>query len=1453
MIVYFADRRFNILGHASTKLPNGLTIVDDLKTEDAEAGVATFECIIPFDPNTRDCVKECLEVGNFILYSHNDENKYFTIIDTEWNEKNREVFIYAEDAGLDLLNEIVGGYEATEAKPISFYIEKFAYDSGFVIGTNEISSLTRKLSWDSTETVTSRLASVATQFDNAEISYSFDVKGLRVVKKYINIHKKRGHDTGVQLRMNKEIDNIVTSKSVANVATALRVTGGIPEDSESAITLDGEKYDDGDIFLEGTYLKSRKAHAVWSRYLAEEGTYTGHICKRFEYDTTSKSELLNRAISELKKVREIEVNYEIDITDLPDNIKVGDRVNIIDDNNELYVSSRILLLETSVANNTQTATIGEYLIKDSGISQKVADLAKAFSEKSASAEYAKTIAKHAKEIATNAQLQSDQALAGALNAQEKAENAMKSASDAQVSASNAQTMANDAQLAVENVEKDVESLETSVSNAQAAAEQARQAALTAETKASEAQAASVKAQEDAALAKDASDEARTQAVNAQTKAEDAKTVAEQAIADAEEASTIAEAAKQDAVQAKNDIDSFAENLTTLENTMNADYARKTDLTEATASLQSQISQNANEISSTVSRVEEIDETVNNAQEIAQSAQTLANTAQVQADKAIADAEAAQSAADTAAQAAANAQSEANNAKQAAATAQSVADKAESDLEEAKTDLATVQSRVDATEEDIAKAQTAVNAAQAAADKAKADALEASQKSATAQLTADAAATNAANAQKAADDADAKATVAQTLANEAKGNASSAQATADQAKADAQAAQLTADTAKTNATTAQNKADEAAQAALLAQQAADAADARVAQAETDLATAQQNLVDVTARVGSTEEEIAQAKDDVVAAQAAADKAKADAATAQSTANTAKANAATAQQAANQAKTAADDAQEAADDAKDAADKAQADVDALTIRVTTTETKITQNSEEIALRATKEEVSQTLGGYYTKSQTEALVKVEADKITSQASEISGLKTRMSTVEQTASGLSVSLQTVEDKADTAKSTADTAKATANTANTNATNAAKTATNFLSYDSTNGLLVGNKSGGSWSGYRTQVKSDSFNILDASGNQLASYGANEINLGLNREDTAIKMCDGRLAIKLDSDRYYSQISGEVLQMISKATTSDDEGDQFETVGAVAMFPVGVRGQRKARLYCFNDYGDGSTKTVGSNIDVDPEYIMLETCYGSFDRYARITLSPGYINIEAEDYVQVTTPFLTMNGDLAVTGAIEDEFGAKYSNGLAAYTGSGTSAINPDTTIEHLILTNNNTPMGSGYFMYIMTLFYSTKSSTANRMQIAWPYNRIGSAYFRYYYNGTWSNWRRQTNEDEFDDYVVAQGTSGSWTYKKWNSGTCEAWCSVDVSNLACTTAMGVLYRSAAVSTPAFPFTITNPNVVASYESPGYGAFLWPTGTTTTTTDPTDYFLVRHASGTIASGTINLQVKGKWK
>lgn len=198
----------------------------------------------------------------------------------------------------------------------------------------------------------------------------------------------------------------------------------------------------------------------------------------------------------------------------------------------------------------------------------------------------------------------------------------------------------------------------------------------------------------------------------------------------------------------------------------------------------------------------------------------------------------------------------------------------------------------------------------------------------------------------------------TDASAAKTTADNAQKAANNAAAAASTAHATATAAQTAANKAQEHATSAANAASTAKANADAAQAAANKANASLADAKKNLETLQNRADVTDEELTAAKNAVASAQAAADSANSAASkanklatTAQSTADTAKQNAATAQSKANAAASAASTAQSTADTAKANAKKAQDDVNALKNRVTTAETSIKQNSEAIALRATK----------------------------------------------------------------------------------------------------------------------------------------------------------------------------------------------------------------------------------------------------------------------------------------------------------------------------------------------------------------------------------------------------------------------------------------------------------------------------------------------------------------------
>lgn len=243
--------------------------------------------------------------------------------------------------------------------------------------------------------------------------------------------------------------------------------------------------------------------------------------------------------------------------------------------------------------------------------------------------------------------------------------------------------------------------------------------------------------------------------------------------------------------------------------------------------------------------------------------------------------------------------------------------------------------------------------------------------------------------------------AQKQVDQALEKAESAQQAATQAKQDAEAATEAAETAQTEAATAAEKAQNANDAALDAKLAAHVADKALADAREALDQARENYKNVVSNPGSTAEDIASAAAQVETARQAVETALEDAAEAQYVANKAQEAADVAQEEANAASQAAQTAQNKADAAEQAANNAQAaaeqaaeDVAALTKRVTTAETKIDQNAEQISLNATKtEEIGDKLvNDYYSKTETDALIKVESDRITSTVSKVE-------TVEKTA----------------------------------------------------------------------------------------------------------------------------------------------------------------------------------------------------------------------------------------------------------------------------------------------------------------------------------------------------------------------------------------------------------------------------------------------------------------------
>ena len=385
MIIYFADRSLNILGGASTSLPGGFRLYEDFTTEDIDSGVNTFSCKIGYNDKTRTELEAAVVPGRFIIKSSgraftDKENSYdslYQIIETEFDTLSQELYLYAEDAGLDLINRVCQGVKL-ENKTLQQMLTYFI-PSDWTVNLNGAPSGTKTYEWSGESTATERINSVVNLF-GCELYYSFLIERFEVTAKVINVVPKRGVQVAThQLRLNREVNRIVTKTSIADLATAYTVTGGTPDGQSSPINLIGYSYtytdpDTGDVYMVDTttgQMRNTSAMKRWASALDTDGL----ILKSFTFDTTEKATLAGEARASLQTVSGAAVNYDIDFAELPDDVKIGDRVYIIDEAGELYLDARMLKIESSTSDMSVKATVGEFLIKDGGISDQMKELA----------------------------------------------------------------------------------------------------------------------------------------------------------------------------------------------------------------------------------------------------------------------------------------------------------------------------------------------------------------------------------------------------------------------------------------------------------------------------------------------------------------------------------------------------------------------------------------------------------------------------------------------------------------------------------------------------------------------------------------------------------------------------------------------------------------------------------------------------------------------------------------------------------------------------------------------------------------------------------------------------------------------------------------------------------------------------------------------------------------------
>lgn len=376
MDFYITDRKFALQDIVSTNGSTTFPVISatDVVTLETSSRRMTME--LSFNSATTGLIKERVKVGNYVLFKDlNGKFIWMTILKVTHNPLTRVRTLECEDAGLDLLNETVADYKADKAYNIKYYIDKFTWDSGFTIGVNEIPNLTRKLEWEGTATALERIQSVATQFDNAEIEFSFEFEGNQLVQRKIDIYKKRGTKDLHKLYVNKDIHSIVVEEDIYSLVNAIYATGGTPDGKDQPINLKGYKWTDPNkrftLDPNTGYVKDTQNIKMWSR----TNTMNNYFVQRKSFETTNQQTLLNNTIAHLKDYSVPITNYVVDVANVPYMLQVGDYIDLVDENEELFLNSRVQKLTYTYHDNRVQCELSDFVRIQSGISQQLKNMA----------------------------------------------------------------------------------------------------------------------------------------------------------------------------------------------------------------------------------------------------------------------------------------------------------------------------------------------------------------------------------------------------------------------------------------------------------------------------------------------------------------------------------------------------------------------------------------------------------------------------------------------------------------------------------------------------------------------------------------------------------------------------------------------------------------------------------------------------------------------------------------------------------------------------------------------------------------------------------------------------------------------------------------------------------------------------------------------------------------------
>ncbi|MEC0902833.1 MULTISPECIES: phage tail spike protein [Bacillus] len=272
----------------------------------------------------------------------------YVITETEKNSDKRSITTYASGAWIQIAKSGIIKPQRIESKTVNEFMDLALLGMKWQRGVTEYAGF-HTMTIDEYIDPLTFLKKIASLF-KLEIRYRVEIKGSRIIGWYVDMIQKRGHDTGKEIELGKDLVGVTRIEHTRNICTAL--VGFVKGEGDKVITIES-------INKGLPYIVDADAFQRWNEHGQHKfGFYTPET---EELDMTPKR-LLTLMEIELKKRVNSSISYEVEAQSIGrifglehELINEGDTIKIKDTGftPALYLEARVIAGDESFTDPTQ--------------------------------------------------------------------------------------------------------------------------------------------------------------------------------------------------------------------------------------------------------------------------------------------------------------------------------------------------------------------------------------------------------------------------------------------------------------------------------------------------------------------------------------------------------------------------------------------------------------------------------------------------------------------------------------------------------------------------------------------------------------------------------------------------------------------------------------------------------------------------------------------------------------------------------------------------------------------------------------------------------------------------------------------------------------------------------------------------------------------------------------------